>query len=337
MGNITLGALGVYSGTSAVLLAFPALLHRQQAGGLDKRLVHASHRGGSAEAPENTLYAFRNAVAQGSDMLELDVHLTKDKEVVVHHDASLLHTTGIAVAIADLAFAELPPLRAAALPLPSFYHAKGELLDWRPEEGREQGQPQGHAGVAVNIPRLGEVFAACPASFINIDLKGSVPGDDETRTELRRRVHELIVQHGRQDRTAWGSFSAAVTDACHREDPSVHTYFSLRRTLVVVALFYTGLLPFFPLHEVWSENQTWVSLDLLDCPLTAAPFRFRDHAVAAGDPNALHPGPGPRPAVRFCHRRLEVLAAEGGGLAAPVQAAPLAPPAPRHRNRVLVI
>jgi len=45
-----------------------------------------AHRGGAALAPENTLAAFQNALQIGVDMVECDVHLTKDGEVIVMHD-----------------------------------------------------------------------------------------------------------------------------------------------------------------------------------------------------------------------------------------------------------
>ena len=56
--------------------------------------LHIAHRGGAALAPENTLDAFRQAVERYRiDMLELDVHLTRDGEVVVAHDDTLERTT----------------------------------------------------------------------------------------------------------------------------------------------------------------------------------------------------------------------------------------------------
>ncbi len=51
--------------------------------------LNIAHRGGAGLWPENTLAAFRNAVAMGADGAELDVHLTKDGEVVVFHDYKL--------------------------------------------------------------------------------------------------------------------------------------------------------------------------------------------------------------------------------------------------------
>jgi glycerophosphoryl diester phosphodiesterase len=53
----------------------------------------AAHRGGAALWPENSLAAFRGALALGIDLLELDVHLSRDGEAVVIHDATLDRTT----------------------------------------------------------------------------------------------------------------------------------------------------------------------------------------------------------------------------------------------------
>ena len=52
-----------------------------------------AHRGGAALAPENTMPAFERAVALGVHGLELDVGLSRDGVVMVHHDAHLDRTT----------------------------------------------------------------------------------------------------------------------------------------------------------------------------------------------------------------------------------------------------
>ncbi len=59
---------------------------------LTRPLVFA-HRGGSKLAPENTVAAFDRGLAAGADGLELDVHLSRDHIVVVHHDRLLDRTT----------------------------------------------------------------------------------------------------------------------------------------------------------------------------------------------------------------------------------------------------
>jgi glycerophosphoryl diester phosphodiesterase len=66
-----------------------------------------AHRGGSALAPENTLAAFDNGMALGADGLELDVHLSRDGVVVVHHDKTLDRTTTLSGPIAARDVSEL--------------------------------------------------------------------------------------------------------------------------------------------------------------------------------------------------------------------------------------
>lgn len=52
-----------------------------------------AHRGASAQAPENTLAAFKLAADQGADAIEFDVKLSADGQVVAHHDPTLDRTT----------------------------------------------------------------------------------------------------------------------------------------------------------------------------------------------------------------------------------------------------
>jgi glycerophosphoryl diester phosphodiesterase len=66
-----------------------------------------AHRGGSALAPENTLAAFANGIALGADGIELDVRLSRDGIVVVHHDRTLDRTTKLRGELADRTADEL--------------------------------------------------------------------------------------------------------------------------------------------------------------------------------------------------------------------------------------
>ena len=76
-----------------------------------------AHRGGAALKPENTIDAFDNGLALGADGIELDVRLSRDRVVVVHHDATLDRTTALRGPVAarntdELAAANVPTLRA---------------------------------------------------------------------------------------------------------------------------------------------------------------------------------------------------------------------------------
>ena len=65
------------------------------------------HRGAAGEAPENTIASFRRAVERQCDMIELDVHLSRDGVPVVCHDATIDRTTDGCGAIRDMTVAEL--------------------------------------------------------------------------------------------------------------------------------------------------------------------------------------------------------------------------------------
>ncbi len=71
-----------------------------------------AHRGASGERPENTLPAFERAIEQSADMIETDLHLSRDGVVVIHHDAAL-DRLGAIGEIRDRTAAELSMLDAA--------------------------------------------------------------------------------------------------------------------------------------------------------------------------------------------------------------------------------
>jgi glycerophosphoryl diester phosphodiesterase len=92
----------------------------------------AAHRGGAALWPENSLLAFRNALALGVDFLETDVHLSADGEPVILHDPTLDRTTTSTGPVADRRLADLSSVRLRAAdgtltdePLPTL----AQLLD----------------------------------------------------------------------------------------------------------------------------------------------------------------------------------------------------------------
>jgi glycerophosphoryl diester phosphodiesterase len=70
-------------------------------------LHNIAHRGASAYEPENTLRAFERAIAMGATMMELDVHLSRDGQPVVIHDADLSRTTNGTGQVGELLLADI--------------------------------------------------------------------------------------------------------------------------------------------------------------------------------------------------------------------------------------
>src|SRR3954452_22598120 len=70
-------------------------------------MISVAHRGASGFAPENMQSAFQIALSMGADILECDIHLTKDGELVIMHDDKVDRTTNGIGYIRDFTLEEL--------------------------------------------------------------------------------------------------------------------------------------------------------------------------------------------------------------------------------------
>jgi len=225
---IFLSSVTSYTISSLVLLYNPQILHRDIV--RRRKCLHISHRGGAGENYENTLGAFHHAVKLGSDMLEIDCHLTKDRHVVVAHDSSLLRTTGVDLLIKDTFYNQLPLMKTTQdieFDPGTFYHG--------PEDVNNR-----------KIPLLADVFQAFPDTVINIDVK-------EGSDDLIHEINNLILKYERESLTIWGSFKENGSLKCYRKNPNVGRFFSMWGAVKLYFFFYTGLLPFIPIKETHFE------------------------------------------------------------------------------------
>jgi glycerophosphoryl diester phosphodiesterase len=160
-----------------------------------------AHRGGAALRPENTLAAFDHGLALGADGLELDVRLSKDGVVVVHHDATLERTTDGRGRLADQSSHDLARLDAGY---------------------RFQTADAGFAfrGQGIRIPTLASVLARYPDVPLIIELKGELPGDG---TEVARRTVDVVRQADAVARVSLGSFSGLALRTARRLEPGLRT------------------------------------------------------------------------------------------------------------------
>lgn len=146
-----------------------------------------AHRGGSRLAPENTLAAFRNAIdVWEADMLELDVHLSRDGEVVVIHDPTVDRTTDGTGAVAELSMSELERLDAGY-----------RFVDL---EGRHA-----YRGSGVRIPRFEELLTAFPDRRLNVELKTAAAAGPLVEVIRRHGAEERVLVAAEFERTREGA------------------------------------------------------------------------------------------------------------------------------------
>jgi glycerophosphoryl diester phosphodiesterase len=147
-----------------------------------------AHRGGAALAPENTVAAFDKGIALGADGLELDVRLSHDGAVVVHHDRTLNRTTTLTGPVARL---RLDELKRAAVPLLSEVLARYrdariiiELKENRPE--------MAHAVVQI-VRAADAVERVCIGSFGRRALRAVRAVDPAIATSAAREEVRLAL------------------------------------------------------------------------------------------------------------------------------------------------
>lgn len=160
---------------------------------LNRPLVIA-HRGHSVAAPEQTVAAFRAAVELGADMIEADVHRTRDGRLVLCHDCDVDRTTSGRGRVADHTFDELRALDA------------GSWFDSR--------------FAAERVPSLDELYdlAVEAGVALCLEVKGESPAE---RAETACAVGAEIVARDRLARDVLASFDHRALAAAVRAAPGL--------------------------------------------------------------------------------------------------------------------
>ena len=137
-----------------------------------------AHRGDVSGAPENTLPAFSGAYRRGADGIELDVRITRDKQLVVFHDRALKRIAGCRGLVSNATLDEVRELDAGGWFAPQF---RGE-----------------------KAPTLDEVFELLPPGYlINVEMKAVIAN----MRLIAHRVADVIRRHGRWGSTLVASFN----------------------------------------------------------------------------------------------------------------------------------
>jgi len=183
--------------------------------------VHG-HRGARGHLPENTLPAFALALEMGVDALELDVGVTRDGVVVVHHDRRL-----------NPDVARAADGRWVAAPAPTVHSLAFEALQrydvgrLRPGSEYAARFPLQQPADGTRIPRLGQVFELARQSAVrfNIEVKVTPTHPDETLAPgpFARKVLAEVRAAGLQPRAIVQSFDWRALEVIEREAPEIAT------------------------------------------------------------------------------------------------------------------
>jgi len=162
---------------------------------MNKPLI-IGHRGASAVAPENTMAAFRKAIAVGADGIEFDVRLTRDGVPVVIHDSTLRRTGGLPQRIADLTWSEV---------------AKVDVGSW-------------FSGSFANetVPSLAELFTLFESNNATLYLEMKCDSSAEY-APLAEACCELIAQRGLKQRVVVECFQLPALRIVREIDPEIKT------------------------------------------------------------------------------------------------------------------
>lgn len=193
-------AVGLVIYALALVTARPAPAHAWFAPrpGDHTPLVFA-HQGGENIRPSNTMEAFRHAVELGADVLDTDMHLTKDGVLILMHDQTVDRTTDGTGAIRDLTLAEI------------------KRLDAGYDFSTDDGQTFPYRGRGLAVPTLEELFKAYPDKRFGIEIKQTEP------VETAKRFCALIRQHQMQNSVLVSSFRQQNMDEFRKQCPEVAT------------------------------------------------------------------------------------------------------------------
>lgn len=217
----------------------------------NNRPLVIAHQGGALLAPSNTMVAFQQAVDMGVDVLEFDIHITKDGELVVIHDPTVDRTTNGMGKVADLPLQQIQKLDAG-------YH----FIDLHGNYSfREKG---------VYIPTVEEVFKAFPNMRMNIEIKDDNPS--YRIVEMAEKLWRLIEQYNRKDKTLVVSFDQKIVD----------TFQNHSKGQALVAGGRQEIKKFVVLHTLFMRNLYIPKVDAIQIPIKEGKFDLTEKKLIDG-------------------------------------------------------
>jgi glycerophosphoryl diester phosphodiesterase len=218
-----LGAL-----TLLVVVCAAALLPAAASAGptdwTELRTLNITHQGGEDEAPSATMYAFERSMKLGSDMLEVDVNVTKDDKLAVIHDGTLDRTTNGEGPVSDMTMAEIKKLDTAHWFVPSegtTTDAPKEHYVFRGVRTGEVPPPPGYGPEDFRTLELDELMQRYPDVPINIEIKGGAAEDAASYERVAETLAAYLNDLGRTEGIMVASFNDAAISRFHELAPEI--------------------------------------------------------------------------------------------------------------------
>lgn len=183
---------------------------------LDRRVISYAHQGGSWEAPSSTLFAIRRAIELGCSGVELDVHATEDRQLVVCHDSTVDRTTDGHGPIHSLTLADVRSLDNAHWFVPGGQERQGFPPDEYPYRGRA---PRDGEFCVATLEEVFEVMGDHPHVALNLDIKATAPAVEP----YEKLLAGALAEWGENDRVIVASFLDAATEAFAKLAPDIAT------------------------------------------------------------------------------------------------------------------
>ena len=177
----------------------------------DKSVANIAHRNGHALMPANTVEAGLNALQVGADILEIDIHLTADKRLVVRHDEVIDTTTDGIGRISEMTLSEIEK-----------HNAKFHEVEY----------PHKLSPLGIKIPALTTLFQRIPDARYLIEIKPQ----DSLASE---RLCQVVREYKLTEQVLVGSFHTPVLQHFRRicpEVPTSHGQSEIRLFYILVKL-----------------------------------------------------------------------------------------------------
>lgn len=182
----------------------------------------AGHRGAAGIVPENTLASFRRGLEDGATFIELDVHASRDGEIVIIHDETVQRTTDGDGAVREMDLAQLGRLDAGFRFTP------------------DGGVTHPFRGRGIGVPTLREFFSEFPGTKATLEIKELPAPAIETLFDLVEefgKAEEVLV--ATEDDAMMGAARAVI----RRRDLPVATGFSTGEIRAFMTKLWTGREP----------------------------------------------------------------------------------------------